>query len=409
MTMDGTEIALRVGTESDWTAISDLLGFTFHHSVDEENRAVEGSIFEPKRSLVAEDAGELVGHAAAYTRELSVPGAIVPAAYVTLVAVAPTHRRRGLLTRLMRRQLAEVAAAGREPLAVLWASEGRIYPRFGYGLAAQRLKLDLLTQEIRPPQTPPVPGARLRLVEPAEAIATFAEVYEPLRAERPGYGTRDERWWKFVVSDPAGLREGATALHGVVHETPEGPTGYALWRTRGSWTGTGPNSAVEVQEVVAADPGAYAALWRMLLTIDLTRHLRFDYAAVDEPLIHLVDEPRRLGGQLADSLWVRIVDVPGALAARRYASAIDLVLEVTDDLIPANNGRWRLTNAGCRATGDPADLACSVLELGSAYLGGPSLGALGSAGRVRELTPGALAVASAAFGWHRAPVGLEVF
>jgi predicted acetyltransferase len=409
MTMDGSEIALRVGIESDWTAISDLLGFTFHHPVDEENRTVEGSIFEPERSLVAEDGGELVGHAAAYTRQLSVPGAIVPAAYVTLVAVAPTHRRRGLLTRMMRRQLGEVAAAGREPLAVLWASEGKIYPRFGYGLAAQRLKLELDNREIRPPQTPPATGARLRLVEPAGAIATFAQVYEPLRAERPGYGSRDDRWWKFVVSDPAGLRDGATALHGVVHETPGGPTGYALWRTRGGWTGAGPNSTVEVQEVIAADSAAYAALWRMLLTIDLTRHVTYDYAAVDEPLIHLVDEPRRLGGRLADSLWVRIVDVPGALAARRYAREINLVLDVTDDLIPANNGRWRLTDGACRPTGDPADLACSVLELGSAYLGGPSLGALGAAGRVRELTPGSLAMASAAFGWHRAPVGLEVF
>ena len=97
---------------------------------------MEGSVVEAERSLVADDAGAVVGHAAAYTRELTVPGAVVPAAHVSQVGVAPTHRRRGLLTRMMHRQLREVAAAGREPIAVLWASETKIYPRFGYGPAA---------------------------------------------------------------------------------------------------------------------------------------------------------------------------------------------------------------------------------------------------------------------------------
>jgi predicted acetyltransferase len=150
-----------------------------------------------------------------------------------------------------------------------------------------------------------------------------------------------------------------------------------------------------------------------VLTIDLARTATVDFLAVDEPLQHLVDEPRRLGSRLTDALWVRIVDLPRALSDRRYAAPVDVVLDVTDPLLPASTGRWRLTagldDATCTRTDDPADLACTVLELGAAYLGGTSLAALAAAGRVRELTPGALPRVSAAFGWHRLPNPTEVF
>jgi predicted acetyltransferase len=411
--MDSADLPIRTGTADDFGAISDLLGLAFHHTIDRATRDVEGAVFEPERSLVVADAGAVVGHAAAYSRELTVPGGPVPAAYVTLVVVAPTHRRQGLLNRMMRRQLTDIASAGREPVAVLWASEGKIYQRYGYGLASQRLELEVATREIRPPQTPLADGAKLRLVEPADAVAEFAKVYEQLRIDRPGYASRDDRWWQCRVFDPESERDGGTALHGVVHDTPHGPTGYALWRTKGEWDAKGPKAQVQIREVVAADPGAYAALWRLLLTIDLARSATFAFAALDEPLVYLVDEPRQLGPRTLDGLWVRLIDVPRALAARRYPADVDIVLDVTDAHIPGNTGRWRLTGgpacATCSATADPADLACTVLELGSAYLGGPSLGALAAAGRVRELTPGALARASAAFGWHRMPVAIEVF
>jgi predicted acetyltransferase len=413
--MDDSTIRIRVGDADDWEAVSALLSFAFHEAPDREAHDVEGSVVEPERTLVAEDDGTIVGHAGAYTRELTVPGAVVPAAHVTLVGVAPTHKRRGLLTRMMHRQLREFAQAGREPIAVLWASETKIYPRFGYGPAARRLRMEIPTREVRLSDAAmPGAGGRLRLVEPKEAIGDFAKVYEQLRAERTGWSSRDDRWWRYVLADVESQRDGATALHGVVHETPHGPTGYALWRTLGRWDRHGPDAEVKVREAVAADPAAYAALWRFLLTIDLARTATVTFSAVDEPLQYLVDEPRRLGSNLADALWIRIVDLPKALAAREYAAPVDVVLEVTDPLLPANTGRWRLTagpdgTATCTATADPADLACTVLELGSAYLGATSLAALGAAGTVRELTPGALRRASTAFGWHRMPNPTEVF
>ncbi len=411
--METGDVRIRTGAADEWPAVSRLLGMLFHNASEEQTRDVEGSVFEPDRSLVAEDDGLIVGHAAAYTRELTVPGAVVPAAHVTLVGVAPTHRRRGVFTRMMRRQLDEVAAAGREPVAVLWASETSIYPRFGYGMAAQRLQADIATREITlTAAPPPVPG-RLRMITPADAIPDLARVYERVRAQRPGWSGRDDRWWRFVLADGPAHREGATALRGVVHDTADGPTGYALWRTESAWEHGGPAGVVRVREVVAAGPEAYAALWRFLLTIDLTRTVRADFLAFDEPLQHLVNEPRRLGLRVSDGLWVRLADLPAALAARRYATEVDVVLDVTDDHLPGNTGRWRLTGgpdgATCVPATGPADLACTVLELGAAYLGGTALGALAAAGRVRELTPGALGRASAAFGWYRMPNPTEVF
>ncbi|MEV4642864.1 GNAT family N-acetyltransferase [Actinoplanes sp. NPDC049548] len=412
--MDGTGTPIRVGTAEDWDAISDLLGSVFHHTMSAEEREVEGSVFEPERSLVADDSGTVVGHAAAYTRDLTVPGAVIPAAHVTLVGVLPTHRRRGLLTRMMHRQLREIAAAGREPVAVLWASETKIYPRFGYGHAAPRLRMTVATREVSPPDAPATGDSRLRLIRPLDAIPELSKVYEQLRATRPGWSSRDERWWRFVLSDIESQREGATAQYGVVHETADGPTGYAIWRTKGNWDDRGPDAEVRVREVVAADPVAYRALWRFLLTIDLARTASVHFASLDEPLQYLVDEPRRLGTAVADGLWIRIVDLPRALAARSYAAPVDVVLDVTDPLLTENSGRWRLTadasgSATCTRTEEPADLACTVLELAAAYLGAVPLAALGAAGTVRELTPDAVRKASTAFGWHRMPNPTEVF
>ncbi|MFC0006784.1 GNAT family N-acetyltransferase [Micromonospora siamensis] len=405
-------IDIEVGRAEDFDEIGQLLGTAFHETPDPEVHEIERGVFEPDRSLLVRDEGRIVAHAAAFTRELAVPGASVPAAHVTMVSVAPTHRRRGLLTALMRRQLREIRDAGREPVAALWASEGRIYPRFGYGSAAPRLTLEADLTELRLPGPAPDEG-RLRLARPDECQADLARLYERLRAERPGWSARDGRWWHYVLSDVAARRGGATERRVLLHDGPDGVDGYALYRTKEHWERSGPRGQVLVEEVVAATPEAYRAIWRLLFSLDLTRRLAYTRAAVDEPLLRLVDEPRALAGQLVDGLWVRVVDVPAALAARRYATAVDTVIEVTDGLLPENSGRWHLVGDGsgarCTGTDRPAELACDVRALGELYLGGTGLTALAAAGRVRELRPGALVAAGPGFGWHRAPVAMEIF
>jgi predicted acetyltransferase len=387
-----------------------MLFRAFHDPFDEALKKTEREVFEPERSLLAEDAGAVVAHAGAYSRELTVPGAVVPAAHVTLVGVAPTHRRRRLLSRMMLRQLQDVREAGREPLAALWASEAPIYPRFGYGHAAPRVDLEVNSTAVG--LAPGEPG-RLRTGDPSDLQPEIAKVYDQLRMDRPGWSSRDDRWWRYILSDLPARREGATERRAVLHEGPDGLDGYALWRTKGDWDARGPKGQVRADAIVAVTPEAYLALWRFLLTIDLTRSVVYRHAAPDEPLQHLVADPRQLGARLTDGLWVRVVDVAAALSARRYAAEVDVVIEVADPLLPDNAGRWRLsggpTGARCERTTDPADVTLNIRHLGTAYLGGPSLSALAAAGQVRELTPGAVARTSTAFGWHREPAAVEVF
>ncbi|MEV0895710.1 GNAT family N-acetyltransferase [Actinoplanes sp. NPDC049802] len=404
------EIQIRPTVQGDVPAIFELLGTAFHEDYPEELRELESGIFELDRSLVADDAGRVVGHIDAFTRDLTVPGAVVPAAHVSGVGVLPTHRRRGLLSRMMRRQLAEIAEAGREPVAVLWASETSIYPRYGYGPASSRLGFTIMNREVRLTAAPTEPAGRLRMADPVTLLTDITKVYEQLRPERVGWSSRDDRWWRYVLGDPEAHRDGATKRYAVVHDGPDGPTGYALWRVKDGWNNHGPDGEVQVREVAATDPETYQALWRFLLSIDLSRSVTFRLGAVDEPLRFLVDEPRRLGPALLDALWLRLVDVPAALAARRYATAVDVVLEVTDPILERNSGRWRLTGgpdgAVCVPATGPADVVCSVTDLGTVYLGGTPLSALVASGRARLLTGNDPTVA---FGWHRRPSSTEVF
>lgn len=408
-----SELPIRPATAADWPAIFGLLETAFHSPPDEDMSEIERAVFEPDRSLVAVDRGDqpeqVVAHAAAYTRELSVPGGVLPAGHVSLVGVAPTHRRRRLLTRLMQRQLAELP----ESLAVLWASEGRIYPRFGYGQASHRVSLTIESPEIRLPE-PAGPG-QLRTVPADLARPELERVYEAARPDRPGWSSRGGDWWQAVLADPASRRQGMTERRVTLHHGPAGVDGYALWRGRSHWDATGPAGEVVVQELVTDSLDAYLALWRFLLSVDLTRSATLRLAFPEEPLLYLASEPRRLGARLSDGLYLRITDLPAALTGRRYAAPFDLVLEVTDRLLPGNAGRWRLTvpperdKPSCTRTDEPADLACDTADLAAEYLGGTSLAALAAAGRVRQLRPDALAAASTGFGWHRAPSAVEVF
>ncbi|MBO0871099.1 MAG: GNAT family N-acetyltransferase [Micromonosporaceae bacterium] len=404
------EYSVRVATSDDWDHVVSVIAEAFGEAWENDVIDNERSTWEPERTLLTVSRDDVVACAGVFTRDLSVPGGVLPAAHVTLVSVRPTHRRRGLLTAMMRRQLADIRAQG-EPVAVLWATEGRIYQRFGYGLATQKLALEVREARLR--EQPTAAEGRLRSLSPSAATELLSKVYEQVRADRVGWSSRDARWWGYVLSDPKSERDGATPLRVLVHEGQSEVDGYALWRVKRNWDGTGPKGQVKVREVVAVTPEAYRSLWRFLLSVDLTRSTEYWCAAVDEPLLHLVDEPRQLAGRLGDALWLRVVDVPAALAGRRYAAPVDVVIEVTDALVPENAGRWRLAggpdSATCTRTDRPADLACDIGALGAAYLGGAALTTLAAAGRVAVPNPAALVPASLAFGWHRIPSAVETF
>ncbi len=403
---------VRAATRDDHQAILKTVMTAFHDSAEEQELLdTEREIFEPERSLVALDGEQIVGHAGIYTRDLSVPGATVPAAFVTMVGVLGTHRRQGIASTLLRRQLADVRAAG-EPAAVLWASEGRIYQRYGYGMATRRLRMNIDTREVRL-NAPRAHDSRIRGGDPHDFLPDLMEVYEAVRAQRPGYASRSKQWWDFMLTDPPSRRHGAGPRRVAVHYGQSGPDAYALYRVKPHWEETGPEGTVRVGHLVSANPTAYAELWRFLMDTDLTRNVVLEFGSVDEPLLDMVNEPRRLGSSFSDGLWLRLLDVPGALTGRRYAAPVDLVLQVDDHLFPDNTGKFRLTSlktgAHCVQTTDEPDLALDIATLAGLYLGGGSAGALARAGRITELTPGAIAQAHAAFTWQHAPVGIEMF
>jgi predicted acetyltransferase len=339
-----------------------------------------------------------------------VPGEeTLPAAGVTFVSVLPTHRRRGVLSSLMRRQLTDIRDRG-EPLAVLWASEAAIYSRYGYGLASWQLSFTFKRGEgALAPTAPDARDVRLRMADPSAALPELAKIYQTVLPSRPGFFARDQAWWRSLLHDPAEERHGASPLRCVLAEQQGQPQGYLLYSGLGRWDSDGlPDAVVTVRELMSASPAAGAALWADLLSRDLATEFRVERRPLDDPVLHMLADPRRARSQLADALWARIVDVPAALTGRGYSCPVDVVIEVRDELMPSNAGLWRLTagfsgGASCVRASSAPDIALDITQLGAAYLGGTRLGALAGAGLVTELRPGAVRRLSAAMSWDPAP------
>jgi predicted acetyltransferase len=393
---------LRPATREEMDDFGRAVMSAFHRELSDEDRRHYERIDEPERSLAWFDDGRIVAATGIYSREVTVPGGVVPCAAVTAVGVVPTHRRRGLLTEMMRRQLEDIRARG-EPVAILWASEGAIYGRFGYGIAARIGRLSARRPLARL-AAPPPPGDPLRAGPAGEHVEAMRELHERVRRERPGMLDRPGPWWDVRLYDPESERHGAQPLRAVLV-----PDGYALYAVRSDRDEDGPAGEVAIRELVAATPPARALLWDFLLDQDLTRTVIWRLAPPDEPLWLMLTDPDAVRVGLESSLWARLVDVAAALSARTYAVDPDVVLELSDAFCPWNAGRYRLAGGGCERTEAPADLALDASALGAAYLGGTTLSELAAAGRVAELRPGALARASAAFRGDVAPWCPEVF
>ena len=341
---------------------------------------------------------------------MRLPGAPAPVAGVSWVSVLPSYRRRGILTRIMHRQLADIRDRG-EALAALWASEAGIYGRYGYGRASWHDTFTILRGEgTLAADLPADAELRLRIAEPGQVRAELAKVYDTVLETRPGFFARNEAWWNRVLNDPEVKRKDASPLRCLLAEDDAGPRGYALYAGVGRWDDNLflPDNQLDIRELVAADPPASAALWADLLSRDLVTTIRAAIRPVDDPLLFQLADPRRLRPVVTDGLWIRIIDLPTALSLRRYACPVDVVLDVRDSILEENAGQWRLRagesgTAVCEPVDADPDLSLGITELGAAYLGGTRLGALAAAGRVTQHRTGALAHLSAAMSWDPAP------
>jgi predicted acetyltransferase len=397
----------------DREALIDIDRWAFADFTEPEDDAVWRWPLEPGRSVGVWDdrreAPRLVAAHSSYAFTLPVPGgARVPTAGLTWVSVHPGHRRRGLARAMVVAHLHRSLARG-EIVSVLNAAEAGIYGRYGYGIATHHVHMTLPRRaDLRD-----VPGSTDLVVELESAdtdrhAALVQEVHAAV--DRPGWVTRDTAVLRRrPLLDRPSERRGAEALRLAVVRTLAGqPRGYAIFRRHASWSAAhDPQGVVKVREAVALDAAAARALWGTLADLDLMSSVETGELAPDDALRGLVVDHRAAQAVEHDGVWLRLLDVPGALSARRYQAPVDVVLEVRDTLLPGNAGRWHLRGGPDGASVAPAtgsaDLALDVADLAAAYLGGTALGALALSGRVEEITPGTLAAASAGFGWQVAP------
>ena len=380
---------IRAGEFESYAAATDA---AFSGVQSPEELEDDRSVAELDRRFAALEDGTIVGGSSAASFRMTVPGGrTVPTSGIVHVGVLPTHRRRGVNTALMRAQLDDARSRG-EPLAALHASEGGIYRGFGFGMATFLADLDVETSHsaFHPGLAP---SGRVRLWPHEEALPRMRPVSDAATAARPGMIELDDRWFRWRFSDPTPDKDSPRFF--AVHETDEGePDAYAVYRVKHHWPGEIPRNELIVREVMATTPQAAADIWRFVFDIDLVERVKATDRPADDPLLHLVVEPRHLGYSLRDGMYLRLVDVPAALEARGYAADGSVVLEVADAFCGWNEGRYELTVTGRSATCRPSegrpDLTCTVNELGAAYLGGSTFAQLAEAGRVQELEGGAL-------------------
>jgi predicted acetyltransferase len=379
-----------------------------------ERLELEWTTHELDRTLATFDQGEIVGTGRLYSFELTLPGGnLVPVAAVSWISVLPTHRRRGILTEIMGRQLDDAVARG-ESMAVLNASEGVIYRRFGYGVATNTIGFTLDSRHSAFLLPSPA-GGRVRLVDDATARKTFPEIFDRARRAQPGAVSRIPEWWSDQYFWRDEKEEGARFF--VTYESPAGDhDGFATYRIAEKWEANLSRSRLQVIDLVAVTPEARAALWRYLCDVDLVEIVGAWTCPVDEPLRLLLAESRRFQvNQISDELWVRLLDVAAVLAARRYAVPARVVFEVVDEFRPNGDaaGRFALDGgpdgADASRTDAEPDLVLGVADLGAAYLGGVSFSTLARVGLVEERAPGALARADAMFRTDPAPFGMTWF
>jgi len=394
---------VRALSEDEFEEFAAVLSQAFGFAPREDEKERWKRDVELDRSLGAFEEGRLVGTAAAITFDLTVPGGTIATAGVTMVAVLPTHRRQGVLREIMRRQLGDVIDR-EEPTASLWASESVIYSRFGYGMAATNVVWELEPSHFRIAHST-APKGRVRLIEVEKARKVLPPLYDELRESRPGFLTWSENRWEWTWSDPEHRREGGSPKRFVVYEDGGHVRGAAAYRTKPGWTDGHPTGSVDVRLLLAATLDAYEGLWAHCLGIDLVSGVTAHFRPVDEPLIWMLADPRRLRRRHADGLWIRITDVPKALVGRTYGTEGRLVLDVRDGFL-GQGGRFALEGgpegAECTPSVEQPDLTLDVQALGAIYLGADHVRGLAQAARISG-DPAAIRLADSMFRGEREP------
>ncbi|MFY4719297.1 GNAT family N-acetyltransferase [Streptomyces sp. LaBMicrA B280] len=396
---------VRTATEADFDDWQRALavGFTQPPALAREQLDARRRRFTPGRYLGAVDGGRWVATFRSFEQELTaVGGGVVPADAISGVTVSPTHRRRGLLSRMMAKDLAAARERG-DVVATLLAAEYPIYGRFGFGPATwmSRWTVDVPRAGLDPRWSGPDDGGRIELLDGAEVRKLGPELFDRFRRGQPGAVSRSELWWEEFTGTLRTHADYVEPVHALYRSASGEPEGLVTYRSDHTWTGQQPDQTARVKRLFGTTPAAERALWHYMCSIDWITKVDSGGRGPDDLLPYFLPDPRaaRIADQ-SDMLWVRILDVVRALEARTYDQEGALVLEVVDDAGYAG-GRYRLETspqgASCTATTASADLTLGVGELASVWLGGESLLRLAALGRVRAAREGAARQADALF------------
>lgn len=384
------------------------LAFGFDSEEDATDRLAKTLPFE--RTRCGFDGDLMVGTSGAFEFEMTVPGGSVSCAGTTMVSVIPTHRRRGILRQMMRSHLDDVLDHG-EPIAALWASDSAIYGRFGYGLASINQAIDVKRSKVKFHRNAPEPTpVRMIGVEKAESI--LPSFFEDLRVDIPGFFHRTDAWWEHRrFSDPETSRDGMTSQRYGVVDGENGIEGYVQFRLKSDWEGGHGAGQVVVRELLGTTPESWVGLWHFVLGHDLVDVISARNRPTWEPLFDLLEGVRRARATRSDALWVRLMDVPAALTARRYSAPIDLVFEVDDPMGDVTGSYWLHgdeSGVECVLTEKRGTIRLDLEDLGGCYMGRSRFTELARSGRVSG-DHGHLAAADRAFHWDPQPWCPEIF
>jgi predicted acetyltransferase len=376
-----TDFAVRVLAEdTEIRAAHSVLAVALHRPpLNDSQWEKSKPTYAPERYFGAVSDAGVIGSTYIYDSSVVVPGGnVVPMAAVSRVGVRADQTRRGVLTELMRFHLADCKARG-QILGGLHASETTIYGRFGYGISTHSRQLRLRGAKARPQLKP---YGQIRPLGPQETIDQIPGLYERFGLQRPGSMSRGRDWWATQVDR---IMKGDQPYQVYAHSGPDGDDGYVIYEVSTDEPASPDDHGGKflLWDLYGATQEVRNDLWRFMLGIDLVSEIYCPSRPVDENVQLLLADPRKCQTPgVDDDLWVRLVDVPAALAARTYGDAEPVVISVNDKFLPENSGSYLVSRDGVSRTSEPAAFTVDVDVLAMMYLGTWKPSDLAAAGRL---------------------------
>jgi predicted acetyltransferase len=389
-------VEIRAVTADEMPQLDKIGSYAFANN---EDRPEDQQTRIPEWTLCAFVDGQLAASHAAYPFRMRFNGAAANAAGVTAVSTYPEFRRQGLLRQIMEHTFPDQREQG-QSIALLWASFGAIYPRFGYGAGTTQVHYEIDPRYAAFEDGDPSPGTvSLMAIDDAKEImeSGYIEHSRP----RNLMLHRAPQMWQARRIERDKLKN-----HYAIYRNEAGePRGYIQYTTKWKDDGgiePGPNQVLDIGDLIALDLEAYRGLWESLRKHDLVERITWRAVPEDDPMPSLLLESRELRRRTTDGVWLRVVDAEAALPQRPYADRGEITIAVTgDDLSEWNNGNFLLETDGERSevtrTDREADITMPPRTLASLISGHDSATHLARAGLLEARDKQALRTADRLF------------